>query len=412
MDIAIYHDLPSGGAKRSLYEAVRLLSRSHNVHLYSLSTAAEEFCDVRPFVERWTVYEYRPGALFGRPFGRMNQVQRWRDLNRLDDLSREIATDIDREGYDVVLAEPCMWTQAPLVLRHLETPAIYYCQEPPRGLYDSAVSGYPNATGWRAVLDRIDPAIAMYRSTLRRLDWEAVRSARVVLVNSRFMRDAIAAIYGIEPKVAYLGVDPTLWRPLLGVERGRYVLSVGAIQPHKGFRFLVESLATIRIDHRPPLLLVGNAVDPAERQAIEALATRLGVALRIETLLDEPLLVRRYCEAALVAYAPYNEPLGLVPLEAMACGTPVVGVLEGGLPETLLDGVTGLLVERDASTFGAAIEHLFREPARQRRFGTNGREHVLAHWTWESSVAAVEQELHLASSINVSPQSPSETVPL
>jgi len=219
MDIAIYHDLPSGGAKRSLYETVRLLSRSHNLYLHSLSTAAEEFCDVRPFVDRWTVYAYSPGALFGRPFGRLNQVRRWRDLHRLDDLSREIATDIDREGYDVVLAEPCMWTQAPLVLRHLKTPAVYYCQEPPRGLYDAAVPGYPNATGWRAVLDRIDPAIAMYRSTLRRLDWAAARSARVVLVNSRFMRDAIAAIYGIEPHVAYLGVDPTFWCPSADVER-------------------------------------------------------------------------------------------------------------------------------------------------------------------------------------------------
>jgi glycosyltransferase involved in cell wall biosynthesis len=80
--------------------------------------------------------------------------------------------------------------------------------------------------------------------------------------------------------------------------------------------------------------------------------------------------------------------------------------------ETVVDGVTGLVVKRDASAFGAAIEHLLGEPATQRRLGTNGREHVLAHWTWESSVSRVEQQLRLAAGMKTPSQPPSEAVPL
>src|SRR5205814_5766541 len=111
--IAVYHDLPSGGAKRTLYETMRRLSRQHHVDVYSLTTADHAFCDVRPFAYSTRTYTYRPSLLFRSPFGRLNQLQRWRDLERLAGLQSQIAGEIDRHGYDVVFAEPCRWTQAP-----------------------------------------------------------------------------------------------------------------------------------------------------------------------------------------------------------------------------------------------------------------------------------------------------------
>jgi glycosyltransferase involved in cell wall biosynthesis len=87
------------------------------------------------------------------------------------------------------------------------------------------------------------------------------------------------------------------------------------------------------------------------------------------------------------------EPFGLVPLEAMACGTPVVGVQEGGVQESILHKHTGLLVDRDPVQFAAAVQNLLSNPALASEYGRNGREHVLRHWTWDQSVAALEDFL-------------------
>src|SRR5262249_53984853 len=158
---------------------------------------------------------------------------------------------------------------------------------------------------------------------------------RKVLVNSKYMQDTTARIYNIRPLLSYLGVDTEIFRPLVGSARQNFVLSVGAIQPHKGFDFLIKSLARIPQHQRPSLRLVGNMQTASERRALEDLAAQQGVDLHIEVGISLETLVRRYNEAALVVYAPYREPFGFVPLEAMACAAPVVGVAEGGVLETV-----------------------------------------------------------------------------
>jgi glycosyltransferase involved in cell wall biosynthesis len=87
------------------------------------------------------------------------------------------------------------------------------------------------------------------------------------------------------------------------------------------------------------------------------------------------------------------EPFGLVPLEAMSCGTPVVGVREGGVQESIIHERTGLLVERDPKKFSNAVQHLLSNPDLIAEYGRNGREHVLKNWTWDRSVDRLEDHL-------------------
>jgi glycosyltransferase involved in cell wall biosynthesis len=95
-----------------------------------------------------------------------------------------------------------------------------------------------------------------------------------------------------------------------------------------------------------------------------------------------------------VVYAPYNEPFGLVPLEAMACGKPVVGIDEGGVKESIVDTFTGVLVDRNPQAFGAAIQFLLENPSLVAQYSENSRKHVLANWSWERSVSQLEHYLH------------------
>ena len=132
MKIAVYHNLPSGGGKRALYELTMRLANSHEIDVYTLTCAEHEFCDLRPYCRHHHVYPFLPLPLARRPFGRLNQGIRAVDLLRLRRVQRYIARDVDRRRYDVVFVHNCQYGQAPTLLRFLRTPSVYYCQEPPR----------------------------------------------------------------------------------------------------------------------------------------------------------------------------------------------------------------------------------------------------------------------------------------
>jgi glycosyltransferase involved in cell wall biosynthesis len=77
----------------------------------------------------------------------------------------------------------------------------------------------------------------------------------------------------------------------------------------------------------------------------------------------------------------------------MACGTPVVGVNEGGVKESVVHEQTGLLVDRDADRFADAIKKLILNPRLAKAYGQSGRKHVQENWTWAQSTSKVEQHL-------------------
>ena len=392
--VAVYHNLHSGGAERTLCEEVRRLAERHYLDLYTLSGTDNEFCDVRPYVNEAHVYGFAPGPVFHSPFGRLNQGVRLIDLARLRRLALHIAADIDTGGYDVVLAHPCQYTQSPLVLQFLHTPTVYYCHEPLRKLYESP-PGRPygrRSVGLR-LLDAVDPLLRAYRLALRRADWASLRSATRVLVNSRFTQENVRCIYGVDAAVCSHGIDTDVFRPL-GLPRDGTVLSVGALTANKGFDFIIEGLAHVPEERRPSLVIISNYAESQERAYLEGLAAARGVGVTFRTGVSDGELVEAYNRAALVAYAPVREPLGLVPLEAMACGTPVVGVREGGVPETVRHGETGLLVERGPAALAQALRSLLDDQALARRFGEQGRRHVCEMWEWSQAVDALEQHLY------------------
>lgn len=393
MNLAVYHNLPSGGGKRALHEMVRRLAAHHTLDVYTLSCAEHEFGDLRPHCCRHVVTPFQPLPLARRPFGRLNQGIRAIDLLRLRALQRGIAQEIDAGGYDVVFVHNCQFGQSPALLAALQTPSVYYCAEPPRLLHEPPEPRpYSSFSAARRLGNRFDPLPGLYRRTLDRLDRANVAAAGLVLVNSAYSRESLYRAYGIFARVGYLGVDADRFRPL-GLPKEEMVLSVGALNSKKGFDFLLHSLARLDADQRPRLVIVSNFADERERGYLEGLAARLGVAVEFRTLIPDDELVRLYNQARLTLYAPVMEPFGFVPLESMACGTPVVGVREGGVRESVVDGVTGLLTERDPAEFAAAVEALLRDPERRQRMGQQGRAHVLEHWTWERSVQGLESHL-------------------
>jgi glycosyltransferase involved in cell wall biosynthesis len=394
MRIALFHNVRSGGAKRAVYEWTRRLAQNHHIDVYTINSADHDFCDLRPYVHQHKTYAFTSRRQFQSPFGRLNQLQRWRDLGTLIRVHKQIADEIDAGEYQVVFANTCIVTFIPILVQYVRIPAIYYLHEPigvssRRQLHRP----YFGDNRGRKCVDRYDPLKRLYERRLTSLQQKGIHQADRLLANSTYTRVCMKTAYDIDAPVCKLGVDPNEFRPLKGISKNSYVLSVGELSPRKGFDFILDSLGRIPKDQRPALRIVSNQIITEEKVYIERLAVQMGVTLQIASHLHTEAMHIEYNRAALCVYAPVLEPFGLVPLEAMACGTPVVGVREGGVTDSIVHERTGLLVERDPAKFAMAIQYLLSNPCIRAEYGRNGREHVIQNWTWEQSVSALERHL-------------------
>jgi glycosyltransferase involved in cell wall biosynthesis len=209
--------------------------------------------------------------------------------------------------------------------------------------------------------------------------------------------EASARELGVPPRrtrVIYGGVDCERWRPD-GAAHRRGVLFVGRLTPHKGVDRLIRALppgATLTIAGS-----AGHDAAPPERDYPALLRTLArGRDVRFLGAVPDaelPGLVRHAAVLALPSvhhtcygrFVRVSELLGLVVLEAMASGTPVVCSRIGGIPEIVDDGQTGLLVEPgDVDELHARLGELLRDRALAARLGRNGREQVLERFTWDA----------------------------
>ncbi|HEY0583152.1 MAG TPA: glycosyltransferase family 4 protein [Chloroflexota bacterium] len=214
----------------------------------------------------------------------------------------------------------------------------------------------------------------------RAIDWLAVRRAALLVANSRYTATRLERLYRREPDaIVYPGVDLDVFRPADG-ER-RYAITVGRLSPEKGLDRLFELWRDIP---DLPLHVVGSgAPEYVRRRRAQAPGS---VVFRGHLTGDD--LARMYQAAAVAVFAPYGEEFGIAPLEAMASGVPVVAWREGGLPETIVDGKTGYLVD-DAVTFRQRVRLLLHDGRRHSDFGRAARRRA-EEFSWRRTVEGIE----------------------
>jgi glycosyltransferase involved in cell wall biosynthesis len=396
MRIAVFHNLPTGGAKRVLHGFVRhLIESGHSVDVFVPSTAREDFLPLRDVGAKVTVSPV-PKTLSGSLYSFLRYVPpmeiSWRDLEWTQ---RDIANAIDKGEYDIVFCEQDRFTMSPFFLKFVKKPTVYFCQQPSR-FNEKVLREVSRRAGYR---DNLNPVRSWIRRQFAkrtpRIDRANASHARYVLVNSNFSKESVLRSYGLDSHVSYLGVDTGLFKPS-GVPREGFVLSIGECAPKKGFDFLIRSLALIDHGIRPKLVLVCNSFNPGWREYLEQLAKQEGVDMKIMSLVGDEELVALYNRAQLVLCAAYLEPFGLTPIEAMACGTPVIAVKEGGFKESVVHDQTGRLVERDPGEFSKAISQLLAEPDVQRSMGQKGIIAVRDFWTLKHAGERLEAHLRKA----------------
>lgn len=179
------------------------------------------------------------------------------------------------------------------------------------------------------------------------------------------------------------------------------VLQLGRLVPRKGIDNVIRGVAALVREHgvEAKLLVVGGESDDAdpaltpEIGRLRRIADDAGLAERVifTGCRPRPALRDFYCAADVFATTPWYEPFGITPLEAMACGCPVVGAAVGGIKHTVVDNVTGYLVPPDdPAQLAERLARLQRNPARARLFGRAGMRRVRSAFTWQRVASALE----------------------
>jgi D-inositol-3-phosphate glycosyltransferase len=251
--------------------------------------------------------------------------------------------------------------------------------------------------------DELEPAVRIAEEE------RIVAAADRIVAANVVERDHLQDLYGAPPEriaVVPCGVDTGLFAPgdrdtaraRLGLDGGPLVLYVGRLAPIKGLETLLEAIARLRAGGAPVgLLIVGGETDEplgTHESDLRRRIARLGLreAVRFVGAQTQDRLRDYYVAADVTVLPSYYESFGMVALEAMACGSPVIASRVGGLQTTVRDGDTGLLVgEHDAGALAETLARVLADPTLGWRLGREGVRWAARH-RWPCVAEAVCRE--------------------
>lgn len=246
-----------------------------------------------------------------------------------------------------------------------------------------------------------------------------VREADRIIAECPQDREDLIKLYAADPDritIIPCGFDPTeFWmidkirsRLTLGLPLDGYlILQLGRMVARKGVDNVIRAFAKM-LEQQPldaRLLVVGGEADnpdpllTPEIGRLQTIATELGIAQKVTFVgrKGREILKYYYSAADVFVTTPWYEPFGITPLEAMACGTPVIGSEVGGVKFTVKDGETGYLIPpNEPQSLSDRLLHLYEKPYLRNLFGRQAIRHTSEHFTWgkvTSAIAALYEEI-------------------
>jgi glycosyltransferase involved in cell wall biosynthesis len=366
--IAIFHNLPHGGAKRYLYEVSKRLIKEYHVDEYRLSTSSS-YLNLNKIVSKSKIYKYCGGK---------NLLSTLMSLVKLPWVHKQIANDINNGEYNMVITSHDYFTKSPYLHRFLTAPSLYICHEPQREFYEDVVIHAPR------IKERI---VNFLRVPIKYIDRSNARASTIIVANSKYSQKYLKQAYGVAPILIYPGVD--IEKFTFSKKKKNQVLAIGNLMPIKGHDFVIRSLAKIEKENRPLLIIVGSS-NKYYKEKLIRLAKNKDVKCKILDNVSDLKLKKLLSASLAYVSGSYREPFGLSIIESLASGTPAVVVSGGGAGEQITDGINGFVTKRDEDEFA---NNLLKVINHRNYFGVESKYKIGKKWSWDRTVSKINQTI-------------------
>lgn len=401
MKIAVWHNLPSGGGKRQLYYHVKgLVERGHYLESWCPDTANQNFLPLGNIIKENIIpLEIKSNRRISYDILKNSHDVKYL-INVMDRHCQKCARQINDREFDILFANSCTFLRTSAIAKYTKLPSAIYLNEAYRWFYE-ALPELP----WIAPGDLIhkkDSLINAIKHYLQkknkpldglriqaRQELEYARTFDEILSNSIFSRESILKAYNLESKVCYLGVDTGFYKPT-GEKKENFVVGLGTIYHAKGIDRAIRAVAAIE-KKRPPLIWIGNGAWDHDLNRYIRLAQESKVEFIPKINIPDKEVISLLSRASAMIYTSRLEPFGLAPLEANACGTAVVAIAEGGVKETVKNGINGYLIKEDnPGKLGELLLQLVGNPGMAVDLGNQARKYVSKNWDIESCTSNIE----------------------
>jgi len=239
-----------------------------------------------------------------------------------------------------------------------------------------------------------------YRRLIEQMEGVSFLDADAVLCNSKFTARVISALFSREAIVAYPGVDTDFFKPS-DQENSmdeNLILSVNRFAEYKNLELAIEAMCLVSKEIPEAHLIIAGNVDKESYGYYSRLRKMvddkgLSRAVTIIINITDADILKLYQRCAIFLYTPTREHFGIGPIEAMACGKPVIVSDHGGPKESVIHEVTGFRLPNNPKTWADHIVKLVNEPEIRIEMGKAGRRHTESNFTWDRTVDMIESVL-------------------
>lgn len=364
-----------GGANRMVIETANRLSEVEDFDITIATSHLNK--DIYTLDSSVDLYEFGGGS--------PSQLLHW---VQLPNIIKELARLIKNKKIESVMFHsiPTVYWTIPLKKMVPGTSFIWYAHDP---------NAYLNLPG--KIKDVPYPMRALLilgHPVLRKFDTHVIPTyIDQIIANSEFTNDVISEVYNIESTVIPPGIDTTQFKPKRRDKET--IFTVGQLNKYNNFEQLIEAMAILnRKMNNPPNLVVAGTGN--YQSDLIRLSKELGIQdlVKFVGYLTEPELIEQYSGALVTVYLPEMEPFGLVPVESMSCRTPVIARDSGGIRETVIDGQTGILLQKlTAERVADALYTLITNPEKREVMGDMAYDRMNSHFSIEQMVEGLRSEL-------------------
>lgn len=313
--ITIYENLPTGGAKSLYVSNINYLRDKFRLKIISDKINSGEISNFLKYLKYILLDSF---------------VIERKQLNKLN-------------HSEIFIAYHSWLTKSTRLLRQNKIPEIYICHEVPREFYDKA---YIKTFTFK---EKVINILRIFVKTIDKVNIN-INKKLVIVSNSNFSAKNILSVYGKSSIVIYPGINIKKFGKYQPInQRINQIICVGSINKLKNQKHIINIVSKLKNKKLVKVMLIGNGGDNNYIKELKHLAIKSGVNLSIRSNVSQQNLINEYKKSKIFTFNPINEPFGIVVLEALRCGLPVIlGNNCGGYNEVVTDK-NGFLVSSDST---------------------------------------------------------------